>query len=93
MIKSFKNKLTEAIYHGLSVKQMDPRIVERARLKLDVINAATYVQDLMSPPGNKLEALKGDRLGQLSMRINDQWRICFKFHNGDAYDVEILDYH
>jgi proteic killer suppression protein len=64
-----------------------------ARRRLTQIDAATQIEDLRQPPSNRLEALKGDRKGQLSIRINDQWRVCFKFVKGDAYDVEIVDYH
>jgi proteic killer suppression protein len=64
-----------------------------ARRRLTQIDAATRIEDLRQPPSNRLEALKGDRKGQLSIRINDQWRVCFKFVKGDAYDVEIDDYH
>lgn len=68
--------------------------IERVALrKLRQLDAATSLRDLMSPPGNQLEALKGDRLGQHSIRINDQWRICFAWRDNDAYDVEIVDYH
>lgn len=61
--------------------------------KLDQIDASVRIEDLMAPPGNRLEKLKGDRAGQWSVRINDQWRICFRWDNGDAWDVEIVDYH
>lgn len=64
-----------------------------ARRKLDLLNAAATLEFLRVPPGNRLEALKGDRKGQFSIRINDQWRICFRFEDGNAYDVEIVDYH
>jgi len=68
-------------------------IERQARRKLLFLNRARHLQDLMQPPGNQLEALKGDRMGQHSIRINDQWRICFRWESGDAYDVEIIDYH
>lgn len=68
-------------------------IVKVALRKLDQIDASVRIEDLMVPPGNRLEKLKGDRVGQWSIRINDQWRICFRWDNGDAWDVEIVDYH
>ncbi len=71
-----------------------PQNIQRiARKKLVILDAASGLNDLRIPPGNQLEALKGDRKGQYSIRINDQWRICFKWRSGDAYDVEITDYH
>lgn len=72
---------------------MPADVRSRARRKLDLLNAAEAVQDLKVPPGNHLEALKGDRAGQYSIRVNSQWRICFSFEEGKAYDVEIVDYH
>lgn len=68
-------------------------IERQARRKLLFLNRARHLQDLMQPPGNQLEALKGDRMDRHSIRINDQWRICFRWESGDAYDVEIIDYH
>ena len=68
-------------------------IAKVALRKLDQLDAITRVEDLLAPPGNRLEKLKGDRAGQWSIRINDQWRICFRWDNGDAWDVEIVDYH
>ena len=93
MIKSFRNKETEKIFtRQLSVKL--PQNIQRiARKKLVILDAAPELSDLRIPPGNRLEALKGDRKGQHSIRINDQWRICFKWRAGDAYDAEITDYH
>ncbi|MEJ0040185.1 MAG: type II toxin-antitoxin system RelE/ParE family toxin [Gammaproteobacteria bacterium] len=93
MIRSFKSKDTEAIFLGEFVKGMDGQIQQRAREKLKYLDAAGDLRDLMIPPSNRLEALKGDRKGQYSIRINQQWRICFGWHNGDASDVEITDYH
>lgn len=93
MIRSFKNKATEAIFGGEFVKGMDGQIQQRAREKLKYLDAAADLRDLLIPPSNRLEALKGDRRGQYSVRINQQWRICFRWDNGDASDVEITDYH
>jgi proteic killer suppression protein len=92
MIKSFKRADTEKLFHDVLVAQF--RSIERpARRKLFYLHRARTLNDLKQPPGNRLEALKGDRKGQHSIRINDQWRICFKWSEGDVYDVEIVDYH
>lgn len=92
MIKSFRNKDTEALFHDQPVKRL--RAIERqARRKLYYLHAAKTLQDLLIPPGNRLEGLNGDREGQHSIRINDQWRICFRWIDGNAVDVEIVDYH
>lgn len=93
MIRSFKNKATEAIFGGVFVKGVDGQIQQRAREKLKYVDAASDLRDLAIPPSNLLEALKGDRKGQYSIRINKQWRICFKWKDGDAFDVEVVDYH
>ena len=93
MIRSFKDKQTEAIFRGEFVKGMDGQIQQRAREKLKYLDAAGDLRDLMIPPSNRLEALKGDRKGQYSIRVNQQWRICFRWDSGDASDVEITDYH
>ena len=93
MILSFRDAATEAVFNGRRVRSVPPAVVVRARRKLDLINAAITVEDLRVPPGNQLEALYGDRKGQYSIRINDQWRICFRFAEANAYDVEIVDYH
>jgi toxin HigB-1 len=91
MIKSFQCKDTEALFNDVLVARF--KAIERpARRKLLYLHRARNLQDLMQPPGNRLEALKGDRQGQHSIRINDQWRICFKWIDGDAYEVEIVDY-
>ncbi len=92
MIKSFKSKDTARLFNRLSSRRWRD-IVGNARRKLEVLNAAKSLAELRVPPGNRLEALKGDRRGQHSIRINDQWRICFAWRGGDAYDVEIVDYH
>ena len=92
MIRSFRSKDTEALFADLDVPRF--RVFERiARRKLLYLHRARSLQDLRVPPGNRLEALKGDRKGQYSIRINDRWRICFVWTRGDAYDVEIVDYH
>ncbi len=92
MIKTFKSPDTEALFYGKRVKRFVN--FERAALrKLEQLDLALTVEDMRSPPGNRLEALKGDRAGQWSVRINDQRRVCFRFRNGDALDVEIVDYH
>ena len=82
-----------AIFRGEFVKGLDGQIQQRAREKLKYLDSAGDLRDLMIPPSNRLEALKSDRKGQYSIRINQQWRICFKWDNGDASDVEITDYH
>ncbi|MCS6290305.1 MAG: type II toxin-antitoxin system RelE/ParE family toxin [Nitrospira sp.] len=92
MIRSFRSSETEALFADEDVPRL--RNIERiARRKLLVLHRAKVLQDLRVPPGNRLEALKGSRKGQYSIRINDQWRICFVWTNGDAYEVEIIDYH
>ena len=93
MIKSFGDKRTAAIFAGYAVRGLPPQIQRRARAKLLAIDAAKQLDDLRVPPGNRLETLRGDREGQSSIRINDQWRICFRLVDGDAYDVEFCDYH
>lgn len=92
MIRSFQNGDTERLFHRENVRQF--RAFERSALrKLDMLDATPDLRTLASLPGNRLELLKGDRQGQYSIRINDQWRICFSWRDGDAYDVEIVDYH
>jgi toxin HigB-1 len=92
VIRSFRSKQTALLHSGERVKRF--RAFERtAQRKLRQLDAAAELRDLASPPGNHLEQLHGDREGQHSIRINDQWRICFVWRNGDAYDVEIVDYH
>ncbi len=83
----------EAIFGGVFVKGLDGQIQQRAREKLKYVDAASDLRDLAVPPPNQLEALKGDRRGQYSIRISKQWRVCFKWKDGDAFDVEIVDYH
>lgn len=92
MIRSFRDRNTQALFEDLDVPRF--RAFERiARRKLLYLHRARRMGDLRVPPGNRLEALKGDRHGQYSIRINDQWRICFVWKNAGAYDVEIVDYH
>ena len=93
MIKSFRNKESEKIFNRHLSGKLPQNIQRVARKKLVILDAAVELNDLRIPPGNRLEALKGDRKGQHSIRINDQWRVCFKLSDGDAYDVEITDYH
>ena len=93
MIRSFKCKETERIWQGQLSRRFPSGIQNRALRKLRQLDAAATVEDLRNPPGNRLETLKGDRAGQISIRINDQWRICFRWSKGDADDVEIVDYH
>lgn len=92
MIKTFRDKDTEALYNDVLVRRF--KDFERpARRKLYYLHRARSLQDLRVPPGNRLEGLRGNRTGQHSIRINDQWRICFIWLDGDAYDVEVVDYH
>jgi toxin HigB-1 len=93
VIKSFADKRTAAIFLGYAVRNLPLQIQRRARAKLLAIDAAKQIDDLRVPPGNRLEALLGRRQGQHSIRINDQWRICFAWRDGEAWDVEIADYH
>lgn len=93
MIRSFAAAETERFFTTGKSRRLPPEIRERAVPRLTQLNAATSLNDLRSPPSNHLEALKHDRKGQWSIRINDQWRICFRFADGDAFDVEIVDYH
>lgn len=93
MIKRFRNKRTEQLHAGAVPKGFDRQVAERAVRKLFLLDTATRLSDLAVPPGNRLEALSGDRAGQHSIRINDQWRICFVWIDGDAYDVEVCDDH
>jgi len=92
VIRSFADADSEALFLGGTPKRL-ANIAKVARRKLDMIDNAARVGDLLAPPGNRLENLKGNRAGQYSVRINDQWRICFLWRDGDAYDVEIVDYH
>ena len=93
MIKSFADKATAAVFQGIEVRALPKTMQPAARRKLMLIDAASSVAALRVPPGNRLEALKGDRKGEFSIRINDQWRVCFRWQDGHAWDVEIVDYH
>lgn len=93
MIKSFADKRTAAVFLGRAVRGLPGQIQSRARAKLMVIDAAKRIEDLRVPPGNRLEPLRGNRKGQFSIRINDQWRVCFVWRDGEALAVEIVDYH
>ncbi len=93
MIKSFADKRTAALLAGYVVRALPNQIQVRARAKLLAIDAAKYLDDLRIPPGNRLEALRGNRRGQYSIRVNDQWRICFEWRAGVAWSVELVDYH
>jgi proteic killer suppression protein len=93
VIQSFHDKRTAALFLGLFVKGLPPDVQQRAADKLRLLHAAVSVDDLRLPPSNRLEKLSGDRKGQWSIRVNDQWRICFTFARGDAREVEVVDYH
>jgi toxin HigB-1 len=92
-IQNFTDREAALIWSGTHSRRLPAEIQPIARRKLRMLNAAYELLDLRIPPANRLEALKGDRKGQHSIRINDQWRICFRWHGGHAYDVEIVDYH
>jgi proteic killer suppression protein len=93
MIKSFADRRTQKLHLTGKAKQIPAEVAKRAARKLEYVDLATRLADLQVPPGNRLQALKGNRKGQYSIRVNDQWRICFRFIEGDAYDVEFCDYH
>lgn len=93
MIKSFRDREAELIFHHHRSRRLPNDIQRVALRKLLQLDAASLLSTLRVPPGNQLEALVGDRAGQHAIRINDQWRICFVWREGDAYDVEIVDYH
>jgi len=93
MIQSFADKATAAIFSGQEIRRLPRDVQEVARRKLKVLDAVSSLEGLRVPPGNRLEPLRGDRRGQWSIRINDQWRICFRWANGDAFEVEVVDYH
>lgn len=93
MIRDFADREAEKLWQGTPPRRLPADIQHVARRKLRMLNNATSLDDLRIPPANRLEALKGDRKGQYSIRINDQWRICFRWHRGDAHDVTIVDYH
>jgi proteic killer suppression protein len=93
MIKTFHDKETERIFARQFSKRLPPNLHRLAWRKLAILNATDRLADLRVPPGNRLEKLSGDRAGQYSIRINDQWRICFEWREGNTYEVEITDYH
>ena len=93
MIRSFADKRTAALFAGYSVRNMPNQIQRRARAKLLAVDAAKRIDDLRILPGNRLEALSEDRHGQHSIRVNDQWRICFQWREGAAWNVEVVDCH
>lgn len=93
MIRSFADPETERFFVTGSSRRIPPSIAPRAAMRLGQLDAATRIEDLRLPPSNRLEALKGDRSGQWSIRIKDRWRLCFRFENGDAFDAGIVDYH
>jgi len=93
MIRSFRDKETERIWRGRQSRKFPGDIQDHALRKLRQLDASLTLEDLRNPPGNNLEALRANRAGQWSIRINDQWRICFRWSDGEAHDVEIVDYH
>ena len=93
MIRSWGDRETERLYHREKSRRFPPDILGVALRKLKMLNAAVRIDDLFAPPSNRLEKLKGDRAGQWSISVNMQWRICFRWESGAAYDVEIVDYH
>ncbi|MFA9406594.1 MAG: type II toxin-antitoxin system RelE/ParE family toxin [Anaerolineales bacterium] len=93
MIKSFADSSTENLFKGIRPRKLPNDIWRRGNRKLLMLHAATDLSELLIPPGNRLEKLKGDRDSQHSIRINDQWRVCFEWREGNAYQVEITDYH
>jgi len=93
MIKTFADKETQQLYVKGKCRRLPSDLFKRVTRRLEYINLTTTLKDLRVPPSNRLHALKGDREGQFAISINDQWRICFRFIDGDAYDVKITDYH
>jgi proteic killer suppression protein len=93
MIKTFADRQTQELYATGRSKRFPPDVATRAARKLEYVDLATRLDDLRVPPGNRLHALERERAGQHSIAINDQWRVCFRFVDGDAYDVEVTDYH
>ena len=93
MIQSFRDKRTAAVFQGRLPKGFPADVLKVVQRKLAMLDAATVLHDLKAPPNNQLEALKRDRVGQHSIRVNDKWRLCFVWRDGDAHDVEITDYH
>lgn len=93
MIKTFADRYTKELYESGKSKRFPANVLKRAARKLEYVDLASRLEDLQVPHGNRLHALEGDRAGQYSISVNDQWRICFRFEKGDAYDVEFCDYH
>ena len=93
MIRSFRDEQTEAIWRGRRSQRWPAVLQQRARRKLRMLDAATVLDDLRIPPANRLEKLRGDRRGSFSIRVNDQYRLCFRWRDGGAEDVELVDYH
>ena len=93
MIRTFATKETAAIFANKKIRRFDPQMVRVAQRKLALLNRIERVEELRVPPGNRLEKLSGKRSGQWSIRINDQWRICFEWRDGNAWNVEMVDYH
>ena len=93
MIKSFAEPDTERLFRRERVRRYPAELLRTMLRKLALVDAAEQLDDLRVPPGNRLEKLRGDRAGQHSIRVNDQWRVCFRWKDGDAFDVEIVDYH
>jgi proteic killer suppression protein len=93
MIRSFRDKDAERLFQGRPAKRLPGDIQRRAKMRLERIDAACALEDLREPPSHRLEALSGKRQGQYSIRINGQWRVCFEWRDGHAYEVEIVDYH
>ena len=93
MIKTFADKRTKDLYETGTAKRFPADVAKREARKLEYVDLAARLEDLRTPPGNRLHALEGDRKGQYSISINDQWRVCFRFEDGDAYEVEVCDYH
>ena len=93
MIKTFADQRTKDLYETGKASRFPEDVARRAARKLEYVDLAEGLDDLRTPPGNRLHTLRGDRQGQYSISINDQWRICFRFEDGDAFDVEVCDYH
>lgn len=93
MIRTFADKRTAELFAKGSARGIPPDVIRRAVRRMEYVDLATRLDDLRTPPGNRLHALKGDRSGQHAIAVNDQWRVCFRFVDGDAYDVEFCDYH
>jgi len=93
VIRSFGDRDAERLFERQRIKRLGPEVQRVALRKLRMLDAAVGLEDLRVPPGNRLERLRGDRAGQHSIRVNDRWRICFRWRNSDAYDIQIVDHH